>query len=114
MHIGSTYNKDSIVKARVNAELKQQAQDVLDELGISMSETINALLSQIKLTKSVPFHLNIPNEKTMRAIEETEKGIGLVECKNIDDLFNKLELNDAKAKVQKHLSKRSKTRRKKR
>ena len=96
-----------MVKARVNSVLKHQAEKVLQELGISMSETINALLSQIKLTKSVPFQLKIPNEETMRAIEETEKGVGIVKCKDIDDLFDKLELKDAKTKLQKRLSKRS-------
>jgi DNA-damage-inducible protein J len=102
-------HKNSIVKARVNSELKHNAEKILHELGLNMSETINALLIQIKLTKSIPFQFKIPNEETMRAIEETEKGIGLVEYKNVDDLFSKLELTSAEDKKQKRLSKRLQT-----
>lgn len=113
MQASSTY-KNSLVKARVNSELKHQADKVLKKLGVSMSEIINALLAQIKLTQSVPFQLRIPNEETLQAMRETEQGIGLVECKDIDDLFEKLELSDAKDKIQKRLSKRSQACRKKR
>ena len=107
MHTHASVYKDSIVKARVNSELKYQAEKVLRKLGLSTSEAINALFSQINLTKSVPFQLKIPNKETRKAIEETEAGIGIVECKDMDDLFDKLELSYVKPKIQKHLSKRS-------
>lgn len=107
-------HKDTIVKARVNSATKHQAENVLKHLGISMSETINALLFQIKLTKSVPFLLKIPNAETIQAMRETEEDVGLIESKNLDELFDKLELKDAQVKTQKHLSKRPKASRKKR
>ena len=72
-----TMYRDSIVKARVNSVLKGQVEKILERLGINMSDTINALLSQIKLTKRVPFQLKIPNEKTMRVMRETDAGTGL-------------------------------------
>ncbi|HEX4068789.1 MAG TPA: hypothetical protein VHX42_01700 [Candidatus Babeliales bacterium] len=31
-----------------------------------------------------------PNKKTLKAIKETEKGMGLTECKDIKELFKKL------------------------
>jgi hypothetical protein len=31
-----------------------------------------------------------PNAETRKAMEEAEKGIGLTECKDINDLFNEL------------------------
>ena len=99
--------RDSMVKARVNSVLKCQVEKILERLGINMSYTINALLSQIKLTKSVPFQLKIPSKKTLEVMRETDAGVGLVECKDINDLFDKLELTDAKAKIQKRFSKRS-------
>lgn len=34
----------------------------------------------------------IPNAETRKVLEETDDGIGLVECKNIEDLFNKIGL----------------------
>lgn len=35
---------------------------------------------------------NIPNETTLRSMEETSKGKGLTECSSVNDLFEKLEL----------------------
>ena len=31
-----------------------------------------------------------PNDETLQAVEEVEKGENLVRCKDADDLFNKL------------------------
>ncbi len=35
---------------------------------------------------------NIPNDPTLKAMEETSKDIGLTQCDSVDDLFEKLEL----------------------
>jgi hypothetical protein len=48
----------------------------------------------------MPLQLKIPNEETRRVFEETDAGIGIVECKDMADLFNKLELNNAKFDIQ--------------
>jgi len=34
--------------------------------------------------------MNIPNEETRKAILETRAGIGLIECKDFDDMCKKL------------------------
>jgi len=52
----------------------------------------------------------IPNEKTIKAIEETEVGIGIVECKDMDDLFDRLNMRDVKLKARKHCAKKLRTR----
>jgi antitoxin component of RelBE/YafQ-DinJ toxin-antitoxin module len=36
------------------------------------------------------FDERIPNEETLKAIEEAEKGIDLIKCDDADDLFRKL------------------------
>jgi antitoxin component of RelBE/YafQ-DinJ toxin-antitoxin module len=36
------------------------------------------------------FDTRIPNEETLKAIDEAEKGIGLIERNDVDDLFRKL------------------------
>ncbi len=36
------------------------------------------------------YDLRIPNAETLKAIDEAEKGIGLVECDDTIDLFRKL------------------------
>ena len=32
----------------------------------------------------------MPNPETQRVLKETDEGIGLVECEDVDDLFDKL------------------------
>ena len=54
--------KDSTVSARVETDIKQEAEDILQKLGIPVSVVINSLYRQIIFTKGIPFSLTIPNE----------------------------------------------------
>ena len=55
-------SKTATVLARVDPELKKDAENVLDQLGIPVSLLINMLYKQIVLTRSVPFNLRLPTE----------------------------------------------------
>lgn len=52
--------KTANVLARVEPEVKAQAENILETLGIPTSVLINMLYKQIILTKSIPFSLSIP------------------------------------------------------
>ena len=54
--------KTATVLARVNPELKEEAEKILDQLGIPTSLLINMLYKQIVMTKSIPFGLSIPSD----------------------------------------------------
>lgn len=56
--------KTSNVLARVEPDIKEQAEAVLAQLGIPVSTVINMLYRQIIMTKSVPFRLSIPTVPT--------------------------------------------------
>ena len=45
---------------RVNPTVKQQAEDVLKQLGIPMATAIDMYLRQITLTGGIPFSLSLP------------------------------------------------------
>ena len=47
------------VFARVEPELKEQAERVLDQLGIPMSNAVGMCLRQIVLQKGIPFEMKI-------------------------------------------------------
>ncbi len=47
--------KTATVLARMDPELKKQAEAILDRLGIPASLLINMLYNQIVLTKGIPF-----------------------------------------------------------
>ena len=48
------------VFARVEPELKEQAESVLNQLGISMSNAVGMFLQQIVLQKGIPFEMKLP------------------------------------------------------
>lgn len=105
--------KDSTVRARVNHKLKDDAEAVLGQLGITMTEAINLFLAQIKLRQGLPFHVIIPNETTRKTMEEAEKGIGLKSYESVEALFEELDVDvNASSKNKSSIRKRSKARKK--
>lgn len=65
--------KDCTVSARVEADVKNRAEMILDELGIPVSVLINSLYRQIIYTKGIPFSLNIKTQpKTLDEMSDEE------------------------------------------
>ena len=52
--------KSMTLNLRVNPVVKQQAEDVLKQLGIPMATAIDMYLRQIKLTGGIPFSVSLP------------------------------------------------------
>lgn len=69
--------KDATVSARVEYNIKNQAEDILQRLGIPVSVVINSLYRQIIYRRGVPFEITIPVEPrtldTMTAAEVDAK-----------------------------------------
>ena len=79
--------KSSNVMARVEPDIKEQAEGVLSVLGLPVSVVINALYRQIILQNGIPFSLTIPAAPTARnalSKEEFDNMIntGLDQAKN--------------------------------
>ena len=55
--------KTSAVYARIDTQLKENAEGILAELGISPSSAIQMFYSQIVLKKGMPFELRLPSKK---------------------------------------------------
>lgn len=54
--------KDSTVSARVETNIKIEAEDILQKLGIPSSVVINSLYRQIIYHRGIPFSLTVPAE----------------------------------------------------
>lgn len=54
--------KNATILARVELEVKEQAEEILSKLGVPVSIVINMLYKQIIMTKSIPFPLSLPKE----------------------------------------------------
>lgn len=52
--------KTTTLNLRVNPTVKQQAEDVLKQLGVPMATAIDIYLRQISLTGGIPFTVSLP------------------------------------------------------
>ena len=66
--------KTETVRARVEPELKRDAEAVLKKLGLTSSEAITMFLTQVKLNGGLPFPLRVPNRRTRQAIRQARTG----------------------------------------
>jgi len=65
--------KTSIINARVKPELKSDVEQILSKLGITTTQAITMFFEQIKLTRGIPFTLQLPNEETEQAMLEARE-----------------------------------------
>lgn len=54
--------RTSNVFARVEPEIKEQAERVLERLGIPMSNAVGMFLRQVVLQRGIPFDVKLPDE----------------------------------------------------
>ena len=60
--------KTSIINARVKPELKGDVEKILSKLGISTTQAITMFFEQIRMTRGIPFSLQLPNDETQQAM----------------------------------------------
>jgi len=68
--------KKATAKAEIDLEVKRQAEDILQNLGLSVSNSIELFYRQVVAQRGLPFDLQVPNEKTMKAIRDSRAGKG--------------------------------------
>jgi DNA-damage-inducible protein J len=83
-------NKTSTVRARIKPELKNKAEQVFRDLGLSTTQAITLFYRQVELRNGLPFDVIIPNETTRRTFSDTDAGRNLVVCEDAEDMFKKL------------------------
>ena len=82
--------KTATIQARVDPDIKKNAQKILSALNISMSEAISIYLKQVTLYKGIPFELKIPNELTAKTLKKSEERKELHKVSDVDELFQEL------------------------
>ena len=82
--------KSAMIRARVDPSLKEEAEAILHELGLSTTEAITLFYHQVRLTKGLPFEVRLPNDVTRRTFAETDADQNVVRSGSVDDLFKRL------------------------
>ena len=59
---------------RVEKDVFDEAKDILKSLGMSYSQAVNVFNTFIVRCKGLPFEVKIPNEETLEAMKQVEKG----------------------------------------
>ncbi len=58
--------KTSTVRARIEPEVKKEAERLFKNLGITTTQAITLFYKQVVLRKGLPFEVVIPNSATLR------------------------------------------------
>lgn len=82
---------DSVVRARIPSDTKDQASAALARMGLSVSDAIRLLLMRIADEQRLPFDVTVPNAATRKAMADLEAGKG-TRYANCGDLLSDLDL----------------------
>ncbi len=93
----------SAVYARIDSNLKDNAEGILSQLGITPSSAIQMLYSQIVLKRGIPFDLHLPSSKPLavdtmtreRLDAELQKGMDAIDAGKV---YSADEVDDVLAK----------------
>jgi DNA-damage-inducible protein J len=82
-------SKSEIVRARIEPDVKHNAEEILKSLGLSNSQAIGMFYKQIIFSKGLPFDLKIPNEITQNAILDLLLKRNINRYDSVEDLMKK-------------------------
>lgn len=85
-----TFKKDSVIRARINSKIKDEATAVLTSIGLTPSAAFSLLMTKIAVEKSFPFDLLVPNDETIQAIRAARAGL-VTPVSGVAELFDSLD-----------------------
>jgi DNA-damage-inducible protein J len=83
-------SKSAMVRARIEPKLKKHAEEIFQQLGLSVTQAITLFYKQVEVRNGLPFHVVIPTSKTLQTFEATDADKDMVVCKDVDEMFDKL------------------------
>ena len=60
------------VRCRIDPKTKEDAAEVIESMGLTVSDAIRLFLTRVASEGAIPFELRVPNAKTVAAIAELE------------------------------------------
>lgn len=64
----------TVVRARIDEHIKEEAAAVLAAMGLTVSDAFRLLLTRVAREKALPFEPLIPNAKTIKAMKAARRG----------------------------------------
>ncbi|MCK4765321.1 MAG: type II toxin-antitoxin system RelB/DinJ family antitoxin [Candidatus Aminicenantes bacterium] len=78
------------LSVRTDKGIKEKVGKILHELGLNHSTAINMYYRLILAQRGIPFEVKLPNETTLKAMEDLEKGKNLERFETAEELFEDL------------------------
>lgn len=70
--------KTAAINSRIEPALKEKAESIFAAIGLNASSAISLFYQQVVYNRGLPFDVCVPNEVTIAALEELERGGGEV------------------------------------
>jgi DNA-damage-inducible protein J len=82
-----------VVRARIDAELKKDATEVLGSMGLSVSDAIRMMLVRVAADRCLPFEVRSPNRETELALDAARRR-DVTRFSSVANLMADLEADD--------------------
>jgi DNA-damage-inducible protein J len=88
-----TMAANSVVRARIDARIKDEATAVLEAIGLTVSDAVRLMLVRVAAEKALPFEPLVPNARTVKAMKAARRG-ELVTAGRPANLLSRLNADD--------------------
>jgi DNA-damage-inducible protein J len=87
-----------MIHVRVDEQVKAQASEALEAMGLSISNAVRVFLMRVATEKQMPFTLKVPNAETRAAMEEADELVRARHARfsTAAELFDAIEENRGK------------------
>ncbi len=82
--------KTATARARIEPEVKEEAEEILEECGLTPSEAIGLFYRQVILHHGLPFPVQNFNEATRKVLRKSERGVDVERFDSAEALFEDL------------------------
>lgn len=83
-------SKTATARARMEPEVKEEAERILRDCGLTPSQAIGMFYRQVILERGMPFRVRAFNAETRRVLRSSEAGIEVEEFDSAEALFEDL------------------------
>ena len=83
----------TVVRARIDEKVKEEATAVLGAIGLTASDAFRLMMVRIAAEKRLPFDPLVPNDETIEAMKAARRG-ELAAVGGVEDLMADLNADD--------------------
>jgi DNA-damage-inducible protein J len=90
--------KTAMLRARLEPELKEEVEEIFNELGLTTTEAVTLFYQQVRLQKGLPFEVKIPNAVTEQTFKDSDAGRNLLQYDSKEEMYRDLGMADKQKK----------------